>query len=130
MRIKDKNGNTLCLIIKKHKMSEGKLFYTDDTEEFQFASFRLKKDEVIDRHYHFQNTREVKFTSEAIIVYDGRIQLDVYDLAKEFIQSEILVEGDVAILSSGGHALKLLEKSHFIKVKQGPYNENTDKERF
>jgi len=130
MYIKDNDGNTLCLIIKKHEMNEGKEFYTDDTEEFQFASFRLEKDEVIDRHYHYQNTREVKFTSEAIIVYEGKIKLDVYDLDKEFIQSEILVSGDVAILSSGGHALKLLEKSHFIEVKQGPYNEKTDKERF
>ena len=130
MYIKDNDGNTLCLIIKKHEMKEGKEFYTDDTEEFQFASFRLEKDEVIDRHYHYQNTREVKSTSEAIIVYDGKIQLDVYDLDKEFVQSEILVGGDVAILSSGGHALKLLEKSHFIEVKQGPYDEKTDKERF
>ena len=130
MQIKDKNGNILCLIVKKHEMSEGKIFYTEDDQEFQFASFRLEKDEVIDRHYHFQNTRERKYTSEAIIVYEGKLQLDIYDLSKEFIQSEILVDGDVAILSSGGHALKLLEKSYFIEVKQGPYNENTDKERF
>ena len=130
MHIKDKNGNILCLIVKKHEMSEGKIFYTEDDQEFQFASFRLQKDEVIDRHYHFQNTREIKHTSEAIIVYEGKLQLDIYDLSKEFIQSEILVDGDVAILSSGGHALKLLEKSYFIEVKQGPYNENTDKERF
>ena len=130
MHIKDKNGNILCLIVRKHEMSEGKVFYTEDDQEFQFASFRLQKDEVIDRHYHLQNTREVKYTSEAIIVYEGKLQLDIYDLSKEFIQSEILVGGDVAILSSGGHALKLLEKSYFIEVKQGPYNEDTDKERF
>ena len=85
MHIKDKNGNILCLIVRKHEMSEGKVFYTEDDQEFQFASFRLQKDEVIDRHYHFQNTREIKHTSEAIIVYEGKLQLDIYDLSKEFI---------------------------------------------
>ena len=127
MYIKDNDGNTLCLIIKKHEMNEGKEFYTDDTEEFQFASFRLEKDEVIDRHYHYQNTREVKFTSEAIIVYDGKIQLDVYDLDKEFIQSGILVGGDVYIIFRRT-CIKTFRKVHFIEVKQGPYNEKTDKE--
>jgi hypothetical protein len=31
---------------------------------------------------------------------------------------------------SGGHGLKLLEESKFIEVKQGPYDEKTDKVRF
>ena len=39
-------------------------------------------------------------------------------------------QGDVILLSSGGHGFEMLENSEIIEVKQGPFAGNIDKTRF
>ena len=56
--------------------------------------------------------------------------IDIYDDSHEFIKNFILEDGDIAILISGGHGLNVIDDCEFIEVKQGPYNESTDKIRF
>ena len=51
-------------------------------------------------------------------------------LQYEFIKNFTLDSGDIAILISGGHGLNVINDCEFIEVKQGPYNESTDKIRF
>ena len=44
--------------------------------------------------------------------------------------SENLLKGDVIILISCGHGFFMEKESELIEVKQGPYLEEKDKERF
>ena len=52
MEILDKKGKLLAKLIKDKKHSLDKNFFTEDNEELQVASFNLKKEETIIRHYH------------------------------------------------------------------------------
>ena len=49
---------------------------------------------------------------------------------KTYFNSKILEEGDVILLSFGGHGFEMLEDSEIIEVKQGPFAGNIDKSRF
>lgn len=42
----------------------------------------------------------------------------------------MLEQGDTIALIRGGHELEMDEDCKFIEVKQGPYDEKTDKVRF
>ena len=130
MEILDKKGKLLAKFIRHKKHSVDKNFFTENKEELQVASFNLKKDETIIRHYHPKQDRVIKTTSEVIIIKTGVLQIDIYDDSHEFIDNFILEDGDIAILISGGHGLKVINDCEFIEVKQGPYNESTDKTRF
>ena len=44
--------------------------------------------------------------------------------------TEIVNKGQVIALFNGGHGFKSLSNSKFLEVKQGPYIEEQDKERF
>ena len=44
--------------------------------------------------------------------------------------TEIVNKGQVIALFNGGHGFKSLLNSKFLEVKQGPYTEEQDKERF
>ena len=130
MEIIDKKGTVLSKFIKHKKNSVDKNFFTENEEELQVAGFNLKKDEIIIRHYHPNQDRTIKTTSEVIIVKTGMLQVDIYDDSHNFIEKFILEDGDIAILISGGHGLSVIDDCEFIEVKQGPYNESTDKIRF
>ena len=64
-----------------------------------------------------------------VLLY-GSIEVTIYDGNLELVTTQIIKAGDTVALISGGHGLKLLKESKFIEVKQGPYDEKTDKVRF
>ena len=68
MNIYDKNNNLLAIVVKSNSSTEEKDFHTDNTSEFQIASFNLKKDEVIQRHYHEKQERTIFSTNEVIVL--------------------------------------------------------------
>lgn len=47
-----------------------------------------------------------------------------------YLESRVLVAGDVILLATGGHGFEMLEPSELIEVKQGPYPGDEDKTRF
>ena len=54
----------------------------------------------------------------------------VQQAQREYLESRILVAGDVVLLARGGHGFEMLEDSELIEVKQGPYAGDKDKTRF
>jgi len=130
MEIKDKEGNLLASYIKSEKNIISKNFHTSNDQELQVASFNLKKGEEIIRHYHPANLRKIKTTSEVIVLKKGTLNIDIYDKNQNYVDSFELKDGDIGILISGGHGLHASNDCVFIEVKQGPYDEATDKIRF
>ena len=53
-----------------------------------------------------------------------------YDNSKNYLESKILLKGDVVLLAYGGHGFYMIEPSEIIEVKQGPYSGDKDKTRF
>ncbi len=130
MKIFDKDNNLLAIIIKQGAIQDGKNFYTENESEFQVASFSLKNQTQIERHYHPQQNRVVSGTTEVLIVIEGKMEFEIYDKNMDLIAKEIIQSGDAIALFSGGHGIRMLENTKFYEVKQGPYIEKIDKKRF
>ena len=58
------------------------------------------------------------------------MRVDYYDDDRNYLESRVLNQGDVALLAYGGHGFEMLEDSEMIEVKQGPYVGEMDKVRF
>jgi hypothetical protein len=56
--------------------------------------------------------------------------VDFYDDQRRYLESHVLVAGDVILLATGGHGFEVLEDLQMIEVKQGPYAGDADKTRF
>ena len=130
MKVLDQEENLLAYIIRFEDIKEGKNFITSNDAEFQLASFNLSDDTVIERHYHPKQERKIKYTNEVLIVLDGELKVDIYDNEKNHIQTVNLKSLDTIALIDGGHGISFNSQTKFIEVKQGPYNEKTDKKRF
>tara|TARA_B100001996_G_scaffold196150_1_gene150269 strand:- start:7718 stop:8110 length:393 start_codon:yes stop_codon:yes gene_type:complete len=130
MKIYDKSQNLLAIVIKKGISKEEKDFHTDDSSEFQLGTFNLKKDTVIERHYHQKQERKIYSTNEVLVLQEGKMVITIYDSDLDKVEDITLESGDMVALFDGGHEIKIEEDSNFIEVKQGPYIEGQDKTRF
>ncbi len=131
MKIIQKDGLKYALHFNFDNAKESKNFITDHSDPFQVGVFNLKKNENIERHVHNEIEREVKTTSEALIVLNGKIKVSFYDQSNlELVDHVIVVGGELLLMLNGGHSLEILEDSKFLEVKQGPYIEEMDKRHF
>jgi hypothetical protein len=64
-----------------------------------------------------------------LLVRSGSCEVDVYD-DDELIATTHLSPGDVMVLVAGGHALRMLEDTVLVEVKQGPYVGVEEKVRY
>ena len=130
MKIYDSNNLLLAQKLRPFSTDSQKQFFTDDHLDFQVASFFLEKDSEIERHIHNKQNRIIETTSEALILISGKIEVAIYDNDLKFIDKLIVMPGEIIVLFSGGHSLKVIEEAKFIEIKQGPFDENNDKKRF
>ena len=130
MKIYDNNKNLLGIYINDQDFKNEKNFLTDNSISFQVGTFNLDQGNVIQRHVHNKYERKIFKTSEALFMIDGKIKVDLYDIENEFIQTVIVEKGEIIVMLDGGHAIEILEDSKFVEVKQGPYDENSDKNHF
>jgi hypothetical protein len=120
----------IALIIRADFDAEGLHFFTPESFSQQVAYMRHTKDKVIEPHVHNLVARQVLYTQEVLLVRKGLVEVSLYNGGKEFITSRVLKAGDLILLCGGGHALKMLEETSMIEVKQGPYAGDNDKTRF
>ena len=130
MKVYDKDNELLAVLIQKNSSKIDKDFHTEPSSEFQIATFNLKKDNNIQRHYHEKQERKVFSTSEVIILQSGKMKITIYDSDQNKVEDFLVAPGDMVALVDGGHEIEILEDSNFIEVKQGPYFEQKDKTRF
>ncbi len=120
----------LALILRAGYRAEGIRFFTPDDFSQQLGYMNRPKGYVIPPHVHNPVERSVQFTKEVLFIRSGRVRVDFYDDAQQYLQSRELVAGDVVLLAYGGHGFEMLEPTEMIEVKQGPYAGESDKTRF
>jgi len=120
----------LSVIIRANYKSEGIDFFTPDDFSQQLAYMNRAKGYVIPPHTHNSVKRDVHFTQEVLVIKSGKVRVDYYDDDRNYLESRVLNQGDVALLAYGGHGFEMLEDSEMIEVKQGPYVGEMDKVRF
>jgi len=124
------NGLILSMIIRANFCKEGIDFFTPDDFSQQIGYMNRPKGYLIEPHIHNTIKREVFLTQEVLFIKSGKVRIDFYDENKVYLESKIVVNGDVIILAYGGHGFYMLEQSEIIEVKQGPYCGDSDKTRF
>jgi hypothetical protein len=120
----------LSVIIRNSFQKNGIEFFTPDDFSQQLGYMNRPKDYEIPPHVHNLVPRTVTLTQEVLFIKSGKIRVDFYDNTKTYLESRVLLSGDVILLADGGHGFKMLEQSEMIEVKQGPYCGEMDKVRF
>ena len=120
----------LAIIVRTAYHHDGIEFFTPDNFSQQLAYMNHPSGYVIPAHVHNPVHRDVFYTLEVLYIKSGRIRVDFYTKEREYLESRVLVGGDVIFLASGGHGFEMLEPTEMIEVKQGPYAGEQDKTRF
>jgi hypothetical protein len=124
------DNNLLGIIVRNSFHQEGIAFFTEDNFSQQLGYMNRPEGYVISPHRHNLVAREVVQTQEVLFVKSGKVRVDFYDEEQNYLESRILLGGDVILLASGGHGFEMMEASEIIEVKQGPYVGEIDKVRF
>ena len=120
----------LAMILRSTFCRDGIEFFTPDDFSQQLGYMNRAEGYVIPPHVHNPVPREVQFTNEVLFIRSGRVRVDFYDDAQNYLESRLLNTGDVILLAHGGHGFEMLEATEMIEVKQGPYAGEADKTRF
>ena len=124
------NKITLAIIIRNSFSTNDIKFFTPQNFSQQLGYMKRKEGYIIEPHVHNEISREITLTQEVLILRSGKVRVDFYNDDKKYTESSILYPGDVILLANGGHGFSMLEESEIIEVKQGPYLEEKDKEKF
>lgn len=123
-------GKLLAIIIQSKYSHDGVNFFTAGDYSQQLAYMHHPRGKIIEPHVHNFVQREVCYTLEVLFLKKGRLRVDFYNDAREYVISHILESGDIIFLAAGGHGFEVLEEVEMIEVKQGPYAGEGDKTRF
>ena len=121
---------TLAVLLHAGYRQDGIQFFTPDDFSQQLGYMHRPQGYVIPPHVHNPVAREVHYTKEVLFIKSGKVRVDFYDDDQNYLESRILVQGDVLLLAYGGHGFEMLEPTEIIEVKQGPYAGEADKTRF
>lgn len=120
----------LAIILRTGFKKEGIDFFTPPDFSQQLGYMNRPKGYKIQPHIHQKIERTIQLTQEVLFIKKGLVRVDFYKSDKTYLISKLLNQGDVILLSSGGHGFEMLENSEIIEVKQGPFAGNIDKTRF
>jgi len=129
-KINNSKGQLMAIIISHQFNEKGIHFFTPNEFSQQLAYMNHPKGKIIEPHYHNAVQRNVVFTQEVLIIKKGKLKVDFYDDELNYTESRILEDGDIILLSAGGHGFEVIEDVEMIEVKQGPYQGEADKTRF
>jgi hypothetical protein len=123
-------GVDLAYIVRADWMPNQTEFVTPDTFSLQMGMIVYGRNQAIPAHVHLPITRQVHGTTEVVTVRKGACEIDIYDDGRNFVASRALGLGDIVMLLGGGHGFRMSEDTVLFEVKQGPYAQGKDKERF
>src|SRR6185369_14225541 len=118
------NGNVMAIVLRANYRADGIRFFTPDDFSQQLGYMNRPRGYVIPPHVHNPVERSVHYTKEVLFIRSGKVRVDFYDDAQNYLESRVLGPGDVILLAYGGQACEMIE------VKQGPYAGESDKTRF
>lgn len=119
-----------AIIVRASFRQPGITFFSPPELSQQLAFMSHPEGKSIAPHRHNKVTREVHFTQEVLLIQKGKLQVDFYTEAEQYLESRVLCAGDIILLCSGAHGFQVLEPLEMFEIKQGPYAGENDKTRF
>ena len=118
------------IVRKKFRKKKGVNFFTSKEATQQFGYMKHKKNHLIMPHQHNKRLTKILITTEVIVLLKGILRVDFYNEKKKYLFSKKIYDGDLIMLTNGGHGFKVLKDVEMIEVKQGPYSLSSDKVKF
>ncbi len=128
--IKTQDNILTSIIIRGDFRPTGTTFVTSPDLAQQVGFVVYPAGGVIKRHIHKNVDRQNISSSEALIVREGKLEIDIFDQNKNLIATRQLAAGDFVLMVSGGHGFRVLEATILLEIKLGPYAGPSDKELF
>ena len=120
----------VAVILRGTFSKKGIEFFTPNSYSQQLGYMNRPKGYLIQPHLHRPVLREIQHTNEMLLIKSGLVKVNFYSTDKIFLGERLLNHGDVILLIQGGHGFEMMEDSEIIEVKQGPYANDMDKEKF
>lgn len=124
------NGQPLVYLIRPDPLPEQTTFVTPPEFKQQVGFVVYPAGGEIAKHIHLALERHLVGTSEVLVLLKGRCLIDIYNAEKELVATRELIAGDVMLMVGGGHGFRVQEDTVFLEIKQGPYLDIDEKERF
>jgi hypothetical protein len=124
------HSQLIAVIIRGDTPQKGIEFYTPDDSGQQIGAMSWPAGHEVLPHIHNHVERTVSRTQEVLVIRKGRARIDLYDEQKNYLESHIVVSGDIIFLAGGGHGVTMLDDTVMVEIKQGPYAGERDKTRF
>tara|TARA_B100000780_G_scaffold261739_1_gene214382 strand:+ start:50 stop:448 length:399 start_codon:yes stop_codon:yes gene_type:complete len=108
-------------IIRSNIKSKTTKFFSNPKSSFQFGIVSHEKGYKEAPHYHKKILRKINDLQQVLFVQTGKVEVKFYNKNKKLIKKIIVKKGDSINIIQGIHAIKMLENSQCISVKQGPF---------
>lgn len=117
-----------ALIIRAGRFPDATHFLTPPDWSLQTGFVVYPAGGEVAAHRHKPIDRRIRDTGEVLVVRRGRCAVDFYDERGARVDTRELASGDVLILRTGGHGLRMFEDTVLLEIKQGPYAGPEEKE--
>ncbi|MBU6321340.1 MAG: hypothetical protein KGI78_03720 [Patescibacteria group bacterium] len=102
-------------------MAEGSVPVTEPGGALQILTLKYAKGRLAAPHYHIPHQRETGGLQECFIVIRGRIRVFFFDDQGESVTHADFAAGETCLVLDGPHAIRFLEDSEVLEVKNGPF---------
>jgi mannose-6-phosphate isomerase-like protein (cupin superfamily) len=115
------NGSVVAVIVRAAARASETTFLTGPDENFQVGFIVKEPGQDVPAHRHKPLERNLRGTAEVLFVREGACTLDLFGSDNSILSSHDLAVGDVVLLLSEGHGIRMTDRTVFLEVKQGPY---------
>jgi hypothetical protein len=122
--ITDKNDRIIAHVYDTNEVTQT-FFATPDNFPLQFSVGVNPAGKEFPAHVHLPIERSIVGTGEFVFVTAGKMIAVFLDDDGNFLDQAHLTQGMGFLQIQGGHALRTVDATRFIEVKQGPYNGKT-----
>jgi len=124
------NNIVIAIIIRKDYKQEGIQFLSPQEYSLQLGYMTRPKGYQISPHIHNSVQRNTVGTQEVLFIKNGKVRIDFYSFEQLLLESRQLSAGDIILLAGAGHGIEVIQEAEIIEVKNGPFIESADKDRF
>ena len=121
------DGVLRAFVLDASDAKPGVAFFSEDSWPMQVGVMQWPAGHTSRPHRHNSRSHTVSVTSEALIVWNGKTDVVLYDHKGELAETIELFAGSVCLMFGGAHGIVVHEDSTITELKQGPYDGTTDK---